>query len=139
MSNTGSNLCLCSMTSSGEKNGENCISNAEQVKNYSNRFLTGHWTFLGPGSERKWYGISYDVRWERTANKMVQQFTEIGHPICTATSALSRGILKQRKGRSTIHINEEFMNTELIHSVNQASISSAVTLRTKRREPEDAE
>ena len=33
-----------------KKNDENCISNAEKVKNYSKRFLPGHWTFLGPGS-----------------------------------------------------------------------------------------
>ena len=38
------------------KNDENCFSNAEKVKNYSNRFLEGHGTFLGPGSEQKWYG-----------------------------------------------------------------------------------
>ena len=69
---------------------------------------------------------SYDGQWDRTANKMVQQFKETGHPIFTATSALSREILKQRKGRSTIHFNGEFMNTELlfqtINSVNQGSI-----------------
>ena len=62
---------------------------------------------------------------------MVQQFRETGHPIFTATSALSRGLVKQRKGRSTIHFNEEFMNTELsfqiIHSLNQASIHAIVT------------
>ena len=33
-----------------KKNDENCISNAEKVKNYSKRFPPGHWTFLGPGS-----------------------------------------------------------------------------------------
>ena len=96
------------------KNDENCISNAEQVNNYSNRFLPGHWTFLGPGSEKKWYGNSYDGQRDRTAHNIVQQLKETGHPIFTATSALSRGILKQRKGRSTIHFNEEFMNTELL-------------------------
>ena len=102
-----------------KKNNENCISNAEQVKNQSNRFLPGHWTFLGPGSEKKCYGSSCDGQWDRTADKMVQLSKEIGHPIFTATSALSRGILKQ--GRSTFHFNGEFMNTELffqtVHSV----------------------
>ena len=39
-------------------NDENCISNADQFKNYSNRFLPGHWTSLGPGSE-KWYGSTH--------------------------------------------------------------------------------
>ena len=35
---------------------------------------------------------------------MVQQFKETGHPIFISTSALSRGILKQRRGKSTIHL-----------------------------------
>ena len=35
--------------------------------------------------------------WDRTANKMVQQFKETGHPLFTATSALSRGTLKQNQ------------------------------------------
>ena len=76
---------------------ENCISNAKKVKNYSKRFLSGHWTFLGPGSEKKWYGSSYDGQWDRTANKMVQQFKETGRPIFTATSALSRAIFEAKK------------------------------------------
>ena len=41
----------------------------------------------------------------RTANKMVQHFKETGHPIFISTSALSRGILFQKRGRSTIHFN----------------------------------
>ena len=41
-----------------KKNDENCISNAEEVRNYAMKFLPGHWTFLGPGSEEKWYGDS---------------------------------------------------------------------------------
>ena len=42
-----------------KKNDENCISNAENVMNYAKRFLPGHWTFLGPGSEKRWYGDSH--------------------------------------------------------------------------------
>ena len=33
-------------------NDENCVSNAEKVKNYPMRFSLGHGTFLGTGSER---------------------------------------------------------------------------------------
>ena len=39
-------------------NDENCGSNDEKVKNYAKRFSEGHWTFLGRGSEEKWYGSS---------------------------------------------------------------------------------
>ena len=59
---------------------QNCISNAEKVKDYAKQFLPGHWTFLGPGSEERWYNDSHDQQgqWDRTANKMVQQFQEMG-------------------------------------------------------------
>ena len=114
-----------------KKNDDNCITNAEKVKNYSKRFLPRQWTFLGPGSEKRWYGSSNDGQWDRTANEMVQQFKETGHPIFTATSAVSRGTLKRRNGKSTIHFNGDFTNTELlfqtINSVNQVSIYAAVT------------
>ena len=74
---------------------------------------------------------THDGQWDRTANKMVQQFRETGRPIFTSTSALSRGILKKRRGRSTINFNGVSVNTELlfqtVHSVNQISICAAVT------------
>ena len=38
------------------ENSERCISISEQVKNYAERFSRGHWTFFGPGYEKKWYG-----------------------------------------------------------------------------------
>ena len=61
---------------------------------------------------------------------MVQRFKETGHPVFKSTSAWSRGILKQRKGRRTVHFNGDSMNTELlvqtIHSVHQLSNYGAV-------------
>ena len=61
-----------------KKNDENCISNADQVKNYSNRFLSGHWTFLGPGSERSGTvaqmmdnGTVQPTKWYSNSKKLV--------------------------------------------------------------------
>ena len=48
------------------KNDESGISNGEKVKNYAKRFISGHWTFLGPSSEKRWYGDSQDGQWDRT-------------------------------------------------------------------------
>ena len=65
-------------------NDEMCIADADKVKDYPKKFLQGHWTFLGPGSEKKGYGEpSYPPNGERdsTANKMVQRFKETGHPV----------------------------------------------------------
>ena len=114
-------------------NDENCVSNAEKVKNYSKRFSAGHWTLLGPGSKEKWYGNTNHDRkgqWNCTAEKMVQQFKETGHLVFKGISALSRGVLKQKKGRTFIHFNGDSMNTELlfqtVHSVHQLSVYGAV-------------
>ena len=61
---------------------------------------------------------------------MVQRFKETGHLVFKSISALSRGILKQKKGETSIHFKGDSMNTELlfqtIHSVNQLSVYGAV-------------
>ena len=84
--------------------------------------------------ENRWWDLHLE-RWEsqevREDNKMVQQLKEIVHPIITITSAWSRGILKQKRGRITIHFNGDTVNTELlfqtVQSVNQISVCAAVT------------
>ena len=88
---------------------------------------------MGPGSEEKWYGSSNHAQkgqWNCVAAKMVQRFKETGHPEFKSISALSRGILKQKTGKTSIHFNGDSMNTELlfqtIHSVNQLSVYGAV-------------
>ena len=34
--------------------------NSQTVANYARNFPRGHWSFLGPGSEEKWYGTCTD-------------------------------------------------------------------------------
>ena len=47
--------------SSGSKDNEKeCLANAKLVPLYAKRFGKGQWSFIGPGSEMKWYGISED-------------------------------------------------------------------------------
>ena len=36
-------------------NKEQCLKNAEFVKTFAKRFGIGQWSFIGPGSEKKWY------------------------------------------------------------------------------------
>ena len=122
--------CLYSTTSIGTWG----ISNSEQIKNHAERFSQGHWTSLGPGDEKKWYGtLSYkpEGKMDSVASSMVQRFAEIGHPTFKGISALSRGILNSKQNRNTIHVNSDSSNTELlfriIHSANQLSIYGAVS------------
>ena len=108
-------------------NSEQCISNPEQGKNYAKKFTQGHWTFLGLVSEKKWYGESNHLLKENgqdTANMMVEQFEETGHPVFKGVSPLARGILRKKNNKETIHFNGASMNAEPL--ANQLSIYGAV-------------
>ena len=88
-------------------NEKECESNARLVSLYAKRCGTGQWSFLGLGSEKKWYSISADSpqgEWDRIAEKMMLEFGESGHPVFRATSPLSRGQLKSKgHGKLSIH------------------------------------
>ena len=97
-------------------NSGKCISNSEQVQNNAKRFSRGHWTFFYPGYEKKWCGtLSYTPggKWNSNATQMVDRFKDTGHPVFKSISALSRGILKKKNNRDTIHFNADASNTEL--------------------------
>ena len=47
-----------------------CESNAQLVSLFARRFGAGQWSFVGPGSEKKWYSISEDSpqgEWDKIA------------------------------------------------------------------------
>ena len=75
-------------------NKKECESTAQLVSLFAKRFGAGQWSFLGPGSEKKWYSISEDSpqgEWDKMAEKMMVTLAESGHPVFRATSPLSRG------------------------------------------------
>ena len=39
----------------GKDNKEQCLKNADFVKTFAKRFGIGQWSFIGPGSEKKWF------------------------------------------------------------------------------------
>ena len=59
----------------GEKgNAERCEYNSQTVAECARTFPRGHWSFLGPGSEKKWYGTYTDKpdgSWDRMAENMM--------------------------------------------------------------------
>ena len=115
-------------------NKENCIANALKVAGHARRFQQRPWSFLGPGSEKKWYGTHIskpDGEWDQTAEIMMLNFAESGHPVLRAGSAPERGELKSKgKGVKSIHFNGGDETIELILrtviSVNQLSVNGAV-------------
>ena len=57
-----------------QENEEKCKSNSCEVANHALRFPRGHWSFLGLGSEKKWYGTYSDKPdgvWDEAAVEMM--------------------------------------------------------------------
>ena len=84
-----------------QDNEQECDLSANLVCIYARRFSPGRWSFLGPGSEKKWYSIGEDSpqgEWDRIAEQMMLTLAEIGHPVFRATSPLSRGMLISKVG-----------------------------------------
>ena len=110
-------------------NGKECESNTQLVSLYAKRFGIGQWSFLGLGSEKKWYSISADSpqgEWDRIAEKMMLEFGESRHPVFRATSPLSRGQLKSNGGgKLSIHYCADLETIQTVFrtiiSVNQLS------------------
>ena len=87
-------------------NKENCIANVLRVTEYARRFTQGPLSFLGSGSEKKWYGThapKRDGEWDKTVEGMILNFAESGHPVFRASSALERGELKSKGKKNENH------------------------------------
>ena len=113
-------------------NEERCEYNSQTVANYARRFPRGHWSFLGPGSEEKWCGTYTDKpdgSWNLTAENMMANFSESGHPIFRASSAFESGEIRSKEGgKKSTHFNGSHENLELllrtVISANQHSVST---------------
>ena len=122
------------MTSCDRKdNKDECLRNAESVKVFARRFGIGQWSFIGPGSEKKWYSSENSPQgaWDNIADQMLLEFAESGHPILRATTPLSGGILKSKgRGKLSIHFTADQDTVDTIYriilSVNQLSVYGAV-------------
>ena len=114
-------------------NKDECLKNAESVKVLARRFGIGQWSFIGPGSEKKWYSSENSPQgaWDNIAEEMLLEFAESGHPVFRATTPLSRGTLKSKgRGKLSIHFaaDQDAIDTiyRMILSVNHLSVYGAV-------------
>ena len=79
-------------------NAELCENNSKSVAEYARQFLRGHWSFLGLGSEKKWYGTYDGVRyWTQTVQRLLLNFEKSCHPEIRCNSALEKGQLRSKK------------------------------------------
>ena len=115
-------------------NAKECVANAEVVSILAKKFGTGQWSFIGPGSEKKWYSMeekSPQGIWDNIAEKMLLEFAESGCPNFRATTPLSRGTLKSKgHGKLSFHYAADQATIEtifrIIASANQLSLYGAV-------------
>ena len=114
-------------------NKDECLANAGVVKVLARRFGIGQWSFIGPGSEKKWHSAENSPQgaWDNIAEQMLLKFAESGHPTFRATTPLSRGQLKsKRRGKLSIHFAADGHTIDtifrIILSVNQLSVYGAV-------------
>ena len=103
------------------------------MKELAGRFGIGQGSFIGPGSEKKWYSSENSPQgaWDNIAEKMLLEFAESGHPIFRATTPLSRSTLKSNgRGKLSTHFaaDQDTIDTScrIILSVNQLSVHGAV-------------
>ena len=62
-------------------NEEECLAHAKVVSLYARKFGTGQRSFIGPGSEKKWYSMKEDSPqgiWDNIAERMLLEFAESG-------------------------------------------------------------
>ena len=101
---------------------------------YARTFPHGHWSFLGPGSEKKKCGtVTYkpNGKWDKDTELMMMNFSESGHPVFRGTSAVERGTLKGKGGKKlSFHFCDDGDTIETVFrtmiSVNQLSFYGAV-------------
>ena len=118
-----------------EDNEQEFDANATLVSIFAQRFLPGRWSFLGPGSEKKWNSTYKDRprgEWDRVAELMMIKLRESGHPVFRATSPLSRGTLKSKGGgKLSVHFCADGGTIETVFrtiiSVHELSIFGAVS------------
>ena len=120
-------LMLNDISCGSKDNEKECLANAKLVSLYVKRFGKGQWSFIGPGSEKKWCCISEDSPQER----ILLGFAESGCPIFRATTPLSRYRLESKgHGKLSIHCAADQETIETIFrifvSANQLSLYGAI-------------
>ena len=73
-------------------NEEECVANSKVVSIFAKKFGVGQWSFIGPGSEKKWHSMEENSPqgiWDHIADKMLLEFAESNCPIFRATTPLS--------------------------------------------------
>ena len=83
-----------------EDNERECNADADLVSTCARRFPAGRWSFLGPGSQKKWYSSYVDRpqgEWDTVAESMMIRFGESGPSVPCHESTVPRNAQIQRR------------------------------------------
>ena len=110
---------------------EECLAKCSTRIFVCKKFGIGQWSFIGPGSEKKWYSMEENSPqgiWDHIADKMLLEFAESGRPIFRATTPLSRSNLKSKgHGKLSIHFTADTQQLKLFFAQLFLPISSVFT------------
>ena len=119
--------------SCGTKDSEKeCLANARVVSLYTRKIGKGQWSFIGPGSEKKWCSMKEDRPqgiWDNLAEKMLIESSESGCPIFRATTHCPEVNSKAKdmvNCRFTLQPSRKRTIFRIIVSANQLSLYGAV-------------
>ena len=117
----------------GKGNKEECLANARVVSVFAKKFGIGQWSFIGPGSEKKWYSMEENGPqgiWDHIADEMLLELAESGHPIFRATTCSRCKLKSKGHGKLSIHFAADQRTIETIFRIiafaNQLSLYGAV-------------
>ena len=112
-------------------NKDECLANARVVKVLARRFGIGQWSFIGPGSEKKWYSSENGPQgaWDDIAEQMLVEFAESGCPIFFVQQLHCPGAFSRAKDVENCRYTSLQMWTQLIQFIALffLSISSVST------------
>ena len=98
---------------------------------FAKRFPAGRWSFLGPGSEKKWYSTYIDRpqgEWDRVAELMMIKFVRKRTPSFPShESVVPRNAQKQRRWKLSIHFCADGIRLKLFFAQLFLLISSVST------------
>ena len=119
-----------------QDNEEECLANAKLVSLYAKRFGKGQWwSFIGPGSEKKWYCISEECPqgvWDKMAERMLLEFAESGCPIFGAATPLSWGRFGKQRTWKTVDTPSSRRGNDWHYFSHNCLCKPAQSLRSNR-------
>ena len=81
-------------------NEEECLANAKVVSILAKKFGIGQWSFIGAGSEKKWYSgeeNSPQGALDHIVEEMLLEFAESGHPNLPCNDSIVQGSAQEQR------------------------------------------